>query len=96
MKKLLLMFLLASGATVMANNTDPIQEKKLNQASHTAHAVKETVKISKGTPAARSEAIREDHASHIVPDNSRYGIGASIVEFINRNNVKIMRRLLID
>lgn len=92
MKKFLLMFLLACGATAMANSTDPIQEKKLNTAN--AHIARET-KISKAT-AIKAEMERENHASNHVADNSRYGLGAYIVEFINRNNVKIMRKLLID
>lgn len=95
MKKFLLMFLLACGATAMANTTDPIQEKKFN--ASTVHSTKETVKASKATAATlKAETIKEDHASHIVADNSRYGLGTYIVEFINRNNVKIMKRLLID
>ena len=88
------MFLLACGATAMANNTDPIQDnKKLNASA--VHSAKETVK-TKATATFKADLSREDNTSHAVADNSRYGLGTYIVEFINRNNVKIMRRLLID
>ena len=82
----------------MANNTDPItekQEKKLNAAQATHAATKETTKAAKTIAIIKPETTREDNTSHIV-DNSRYGIGAYIVEFINRHNVKIMRKILID
>jgi len=96
MKKLLLTLLLASGATVMANNADPItekQEKKLN-AAHAA--TKETTRAAKTIAIIKPETTREDTSSHITVDNSRYGLGAYIVEFINRHNVKIMRKILMD
>jgi hypothetical protein len=93
MKKILLVMLLACGATALANNTDPIQEKK-NAA--TAHSTKIAAKAEKASAAVvKHEAVKEEN-THIVADNSRYGLGAYIVEFINRNNIKIMRKLLID
>ena len=99
MKKLLLTLLLASGATVMANNADSItekQEKKLNAAQAAHAATKETTKAAKTIAIIKPETTREDNTSHIAVDNSRYGLGAYIVEFINRHNVKIMRKILID
>ena len=90
------MLFLVCGATAMANNTDPIQEKRVNAAAQ--HAAKESAKTLKAeTTAAKQETEKSSATrSHICADNSRYGLGAYLVEFINRNNVKIMKKLLID
>ena len=96
MKKFLLVALLACGATAFANNTDPHQEKRATATMQ--HTAKESARQSKAdTAVAKPEADKPTRStSHICSDNSRYGIGAYIVEFINRNNVKIMKKLLAD
>lgn len=96
MKKILLILLLACGATAVANNTDPIQEKRT--ASHVQPANKENAKAYKpdaGT--VKPEAPKPvTSTARICSDNTSYGIGTYIAEFITRSNVKIMRKLLID
>lgn len=93
MKKLLLVLFLACGTTALANTTDPIQEKKTVAAQHAA-------KVAAKVEETNQEVIKQENAKnknpHVIADNSRYGIGAYIVEFINRSNIKIMRKLLID
>ena len=92
MKKLLLLLLLACGTTALANTADPIQEKK-------TVAAQQAAKVAAKAEESNAELVRHEISKeknlHIA-DNSRYGIGAYIVEFINRNNIKIMRKLLID
>ena len=91
------MLFLTCGATAMANNTDPIQEKRANATvQHTAKESSKTV-LKADTVSAKPEAAKPTRStSHICSDNSHYGIGAYIADFISRNNVKIMRKLLID
>lgn len=92
MKKFLLLLLLACGTTALANTTDPIQEKKTVAAQQAAKAAAKAEEHN--AELTKHESVKEKNV-HIA-DNSRYGIGAYIVEFINRSNIKIMRKLLID
>lgn len=95
MKKFLLVFLLACGATALANTTDPIQEKRAHAVTHTSTA-KEISKVAKPTLAGKPVVLRDEAAAHVIADGSRSGLGAYIVDFINRNNIKIIRKLLVD
>lgn len=93
MKKILLLLILACGTTALANTTDPLQEKKTIAAQH---AAKTAAKLEEPAQEVVKQENNKEKNVHVAADNSRYGIGAYIVEFINRNNIKIIRKLLID
>jgi len=94
MKKLLFILFLACGATAMANNTDPAPEK--HTTATTSQTVKENTKSHKTSALPKPVVEKEETNTHITADGSRYGLGAYIVDFINRNNIKMMKKLLID
>ncbi|MEL1245376.1 hypothetical protein AAEO56_13965 [Flavobacterium sp. DGU11] len=97
MKKLLFtFFLLACGATAMANTAgDHIAPPNIEKASNVTVAAKKI-------PAARAEKVRVNvkPAKETTPkfctsvDGSRFGLSVYIVDFVNTSNIKLTNLLL--
>lgn len=82
----------------MANNTDPAPQEKRVATVVVAKETSKAAKLHAALPAIKTRVTREDNsvATNMSGDGSRFGVGAYIVDFINRNNIKIVRKFLED
>ncbi|AWH83725.1 hypothetical protein HYN59_00715 [Flavobacterium album] len=96
MKKLLFtFFILACGATALANTADHIAPPNIEKASNVTVA-------SKKIPVARTEKVKvnvkqpkETPAKFCTSvDGSRFGLGVYIVDLVNTGNIKLTNLLL--
>lgn len=96
MKKLFLLLLLTAGTTVMANTVDP-EAGAVTETKKTI-AVKTTVENAKAYSDITAPKKKNTATITAQPmaDGSRFSISYYIVDFINRNNLKIVNCILND
>ena len=92
MKKLLFLFLMASGAVAVANNTDP-EASTLQEKSAAAQAAKYTKAVKRAD--LKITVPKENICRAGMQTNmSRMDLSLYFVELVNSNNLKLIKRIL--
>ncbi|RZJ74173.1 MAG: hypothetical protein EOO45_09285 [Flavobacterium sp.] len=92
MKKLLFVFLMASGAVAVANNTDP-EPSTLQGKSAATQAAKYT-KAVKGAGLKNIAPKDNICRSGMQTNMSRMDLSLYFVEMVNSNNLKLIKKIL--
>lgn len=100
MKKLLTVLFLALGAVAFANeSTEPVLgEKNTSSATVTTKKMEvNSVTVTEGRePKARPVATRSKGVCTTCSSDARFNISGYFAEFVNRNNLKLVKLLLAE